>query len=214
MSAGAILPMRVLDHRPMRELTMDCEKCGAEIPEGAETCPECGEPVAAVSPEPAPQADTFAEPISDAKPAGGGKRIALIAAVVLVIAAVIGGAIWFIQGRVTAAASPEAAAKAMLAAYANYDAQGILDNATHASLAASDVAQFSTQAAEAKARAKNVPSVKNVVVGKVTLDTADKNKATVDVTAEWLDPATGKYSKRTEKLIVVKQDGKWLVQLF
>lgn len=193
---------------------MDCEKCGAEIPEGAETCPECGESVAATATEPAGQGKMPAEPVSDAKPAGGGKRTLLIAAVVLVIAAVIGGAVWFIQGRVAAAASPEAAAKAMLTAYSNYDAQGILDNATHASLAASDVAQFEKQAAEAKTRAKNEPSVKNVVIGKVTLDSADKNKATVDVTAEWLDPATGKYTKRTEKLIVVKQDGKWLVQLF
>jgi len=202
---------------------MDCDKCGAELTEGAEICPECGEPVTATgTPEPvesfdtdaapAETADVVTEPVTEAAPAGGGKRIALIAAVVLVIAAVVGGAWWFIQGRVSAAASPEAAAKTMLEAYSRYDAQGILDSATHASLATSDVAQFEKQAAEAKTRAKNAPSVKNVSIGKVTPDGTDK--ATVEVTAEWLDPATGKYAKRTEKLIVVKQEGKWLVQLF
>ena len=198
---------------------MDCEKCGAELTEGAETCPECAEPVVATNAdateaEPVAAMSDSAEPITDVKPSAGGKRIAMIAAVVLVIVAVVAGGVWFVQSRVTAAASPEAAAKAMLTAYAAYDATGILDNATHASLATSDVAQFEKQAAEAKATAKGQPSVKNIVIGKVTPDAADKTKVTVDVTAEWLDAATGKYAKRTEKLIVVQKDGKWLVQLF
>lgn len=201
---------------------MDCEKCGAELAEGAETCSECGEPMAAeivpetviveTEAETVIEPDLIAEPMTEAKPAGGGKRIAMIAAVVLVIVAVVAGGVWFVQSRVAAAASPDAAAKAMLTAYAAYDAKGILDNATHASLQTSDVAQFEKQATEAKTRAKNQPSVKNVVIGKVTPEGADK--ATVEVTAEWLDPATSKYAKRTEKLIVVKQDGRWLVQLF
>ena len=74
------------------------------------------------------------------------------------------------------------------------------------------MAQFEKQATEAKAKAKGQPSVKNIVISKVTTDSA--TKATVEVTAEWLDPTTGKYAKRTEKLITVKQNGKWLVQLF
>lgn len=200
---------------------MDCEKCGAELTEGAETCSDCGEPIAVVIEaknetvtEDVPVSDRIAEPIPGEKPSGGGRRISMIAVVVLVIAAVVAGGVWFVQSRITAAASPEAAAKAMLTAYAVYDATGILDNATHASLAASDVAQFEKQATEAKVRAKDQPSVRSVVIGKVTLDAADKDKATVEVTAEWLDPATGKYAERTESLIVVKQDGKWLVQLF
>ncbi|MDO8916128.1 MAG: hypothetical protein Q7W16_08620 [Coriobacteriia bacterium] len=210
---------------------MDCEKCGAELTEGAETCTDCGELVAATTEaeagpetkpktrkktvtEPVAGSDLVTEPAAAVKPEGGTKRIAMIAAVALVVVAIIAGGVWFVQSRVVAAASPDAAAKAMLTAYAAYDAKGILDNATHASLATSDVAQFEKQATEAKARAKDQPSVKNVVIGKVTMDATDKAKATVAVTAEWLDPTTSKYAKRTETLIVVKQDGKWLVQLF
>jgi hypothetical protein len=207
---------------------MDCEKCGAELTEGAETCTDCGELLAAKT-EDKPKTrtrakktdadavvtpDVIAEPVADAKPAGGTKRIAMIVAAAVVVVALIVGGVWFVQSRVVAAASPDAAAKAMLTAYAAYDAKGILDNATHASLATSDVAQFEKQATEAKARAKDQPSVKNVVIGKVTIDATDKAKATVEVTAEWLDPTTSKYAKRTESLIVVKQDGVWLVQLF
>lgn len=196
---------------------MDCEKCGAELPEGAEICPECAEPVVAETAsetEPVAAMGDIAQPITDVKPSAGGKRIAMIAAIALVIVAALAGGVWLVQSRVTAAASPEAAAKAMLTAYAAYDATGILDNATHASLTTSDVAQFKKEAADAKATAKNQPSVKNIVIGKVTPDAADKAKATVEVTAEWLDPATGKYTKRTQTLVVVQQDGKWLVQLF
>jgi flagellar basal body-associated protein FliL len=217
---------------------MDCEKCGAELTEGAETCSDCGEPLTVETEASAtPKKRTRTKPATDATPAddmgdvgvdagtpdepmpgeapsGGGKRIAMIAVVVLLVVAAAIAGVLVVRSRVTAAASPEAAAKAMLTAYAAYDATGILDNATHASLATSDVAQFEKQATEAKTAAKNQPSVKNVVIGKVTLDTADKTKATVEVTAEWLDPATSTYAKRTESLIVVQQDGKWLVQLF
>jgi uncharacterized membrane protein YvbJ len=205
---------------------MDCEKCGAELTEGAEKCTDCGELVAAeteveTSPtEETTVTETVFEPDAaltadvGAKPSGGTKPIAMIVAVVLVIVAIVAGGAWFVQSRVAAADTPDAAVKAMLTAYAAYDAKGILDNATHASLATSDVAQFEKQATEAKTAAKNQASVKNVVIGKVTPDAKDKAKATVEVTAEWLDPSTGKYTKRTETLIAVKQDGKWLVQLF
>jgi hypothetical protein len=205
---------------------MDCEKCGAELTEGAEKCTDCGEMVAAETAveanateenavtEPVFEPDAVMGADVEAKPAGGTRRIAMIAAVVLVIVAIVAGGAWFVQSRVVAADTPDAAVKAMLTAYAAYDAKGILDNATHASLATSDVAQFEKQATEAKTAAKNQASVKNVVIGKVTPDAKDKAKATVEVTAEWLDPSTGKYTKRTETLIAVKQDGKWLVQLF
>jgi heme-degrading monooxygenase HmoA len=204
---------------------MECEKCGAEIDEGAEKCQECGEPVAAAvseqeaffAEEPAPAADPAdVEPVPIAdpgeKPTGGGKKPLVAVLVVLLVAALaVGG--WFAFQRFGAADSPEAVAKAMLTAYSKYDAQGILDSATHKSLPADGVKEFETQAAEAKKRANGKPGVKDFEVLKVTSDSAEQ--ATVEITGQWLtDPAKGTYTKRTEKLTVVKQDGKWLVKLF
>jgi len=210
---------------------MDCEKCGAEIVEGAETCPECGEPAVAVADtafvdetpvddtvaeapadEPADAAPAALEPPTAVTPASGGKRTLMMVVVGLVVIAAIAGAAWFITNRVSAASSPEAAAKAMLEAYAKYDAKGILDSATHDTMKAEDITAFEKQAADAKKTAKDAPSLKNIVIGKSSVTATDK--VSVDVTAEWLDPATGKYTKRTEKLIVVNKSGKWLVELF
>ena len=204
---------------------MECEKCGAELEEGAEKCQECGEPAAAAASdqeaffaeEPAPAADAAASASVAAgdraeKPAGGGKKwlAVVIALVVVVVLAAVG---WFGYQSLTKSDSPEAAAKAMLTAYAAYDAQGILDSATHKSLPADGVKEFEKQAAEAKKRAAGKPGVKGFEVIKVTSVSA--SEATVEISGQWLtDPAKGTYTKRTEKLTVVKQDGKWLVKLF
>lgn len=211
---------------------MDCEKCGASVPQDAETCPECSEPVAAAAPadeaadffaeKPAAadadtaDAATSADAPSDAAPQTeapeGGRKPLLIIVAAVVVLALVGGGVWFAMSRVASASSPQAAAKAMLEAYAAYDAKGILAVATHDTMKDTDIAQFEKQAAEAKKTAKDQPSLKNISIGAVSEDATDK--VTVDVTAEWLDPATGKYAKRTEKLVLVKRDGKWLVELF
>jgi hypothetical protein len=209
---------------------MDCEKCGAAIEESAESCAECGEAIAVAADaetvseptsefasdsapvdEPAPKPDSAVEPPVALEPKGN-RRLLLIAAAVVLVAAIAGGA-WFVTNRVASASSPEAAARKMLEAYAVYDAKGILDVATHDTMAAADITQFEKQAADAKTTAKGAASLKNIVIGQSSVAATDK--VSVDVTAEWLDPATGKYTKRTEKLIVVKnKDGKWLVELF
>ncbi len=210
---------------------MDCEKCGAEIVEGAEVCPECGEPAVAAAEtdavaetgaedaffegpaeEPAESAPAVIEPPVAVTPAAGGMSTLMKVVIGLVVVAIIAGGAWFVTSRVASASSPEAAAKAMLEAYANYDAKGILDAATHDTMKAEDITAFEKQAADAKKTAKDAPSLKNIVIGKSSVTATDK--VTVDVTAEWLDPATGKYDKRTEKLILVNKDGKWLVELF
>lgn len=214
---------------------MDCEKCGAEIEEGAESCPECGEPVAGAADTKAaeePTAEAAAEetpadepaevvveepaspaepPAAAAPPSGGSRKLLMVIAAVVVLA-LVGGGVWFVTSRVASASSPEAAAKAMLDAYAVYDAKGILDVATHDTMKAADITQFEKQAADAKTTAKGAASLKNIVIGKSSKTGTDS--VTVDVTAEWLDAATGKYAKRTEKLIVVNRGGKWLVELF
>jgi hypothetical protein len=218
---------------------MDCEKCGAAVEESAETCPECGEPVAvaagteasaesvsdaapaegasefasdsASADEPADEPDSTVEPPAAVAPSGGNRRLLMIVSAVVILA-LIGGGAWFVTSRVASASSPEAAAKAMLEAYAVYDAKAILDSATHDTMKAEDITQFEKQAADAKTTAKGAVSLKNIVIGKSSATATDQ--VTVDVTAEWLDPATGKYTSRTEKLILVKKDGKWLVQLF
>lgn len=191
---------------------MECEKCGAEISSGAGTCPVCGEPVAAAA-----EADTVndtapARPTRDAK---GGSRARLFVGVlvaVLVIAA-LAGAGWYAYKQVGSANSPEGAATAMLKAYAVYDAQGILDTATHKSLPADGVKEFEKQAAEAKTRSGGKPGVKDYKITKVTKNSDDQ--ATVEIEAQWLtDPAKGTYTKRSENLTIVRQDGKWLVKLF
>jgi uncharacterized protein HemX len=213
---------------------MDCEKCGAAVDQSAEACPECGEPVVAAADtetagtetasetasefasdsapaeEPASEPDSAVEPPVALEPKSNRKLILIAVAVILLAA--IGGGAWFVTSRVASASSPEAAARKMLEAYALYDAKGILDVATHDTMAAADITQFEKQAADAKTTAKGAASLKNIVIGQSSVAATDK--VSVDVTAEWLDPATGKYTKRTEKLIVVKKDGKWLVELF
>jgi hypothetical protein len=139
------------------------------------------------------------------------RPIVLAVAAVLVLA-VLGGFGWFVYARVAEAASPAGVVKAMLAAYGEYDAKGMLDVSTHDTLKPADEETFAKQAADAKTKAKGKTGVINVAVLKVTETAPDK--ATVEVSAEWLDPAKLTYTKRTETLVLVKKDGKWLVQLF
>jgi hypothetical protein len=139
------------------------------------------------------------------------RPVVVIVAAVLALA-VLGGVGWFVYSRVAEAASPAGVVKAMLTAYGAYDAKGMLDVSTHDTLKPADEETFAKQATDAKAKAKGKLGVQNVTIVKVTETAADK--ATVEVSAEWLDPAKLTYVKRTEQLVLVKKDGKWLVQLF
>jgi hypothetical protein len=186
---------------------MDCEKCGAVVPEGATSCPECGAPVADA---PVPQAGASAP---EAAPSGDSRTIlyAVIAGVV-VLALAVGG--WFLlkPGGV-GGADPKTVATKMLTAYAAYDAQGILNVSTHGSLDATGTKSFIDAAAAAKTRAAGKAGVKDFTIDKI--DQSGDQTATVTITGQWLtDPAKGTYTKRTEKLGLVKQAGAWLVQLF
>jgi hypothetical protein len=108
---------------------------------------------------------------------------------------------------------PKTVATKMLTAYAAYDAQGILAVSTHSSLDATGTKSFEDAAAAAKKTAGGKPGVKGFTIDKV--DQSGDQTATVSVTGQWLtDPAKGTYAKSSEKLGLVKQNGKWLVQLF
>lgn len=190
---------------------MDCDKCGAVVPDGAETCPECGETHAEPKVTPSTTGTT-----SDAKPAGG-NRTMLIVAIAAALVIVIGGGAWFalkgggIGG--IGGSDPKTVATKMLTAYAAYDAKGILAVSTHGSLDATGTKSFEDAAAQAKTRAAGKAGVKGFTVDKV--DKSGDQTATVTITGQWLtDPAKGTYAKRTEKLSLVNQKGTWLVQLF
>lgn len=182
---------------------MKCENCGANVPDDVASCPDCGAPAA-----PAPSAP--------ASGSGSSRRRGLIVGIVALVALAVivaGGALIFRQ--FGASNSPDGAVLRMMNAFAAYDAQGILDNATHASLTATDQATFAQQAATSKTDNKGLPAVKNISITKVTLASPDATSATVQLTADWLsDAGSKKYTQRAETLTVVKQDGKWLVKLF
>lgn len=186
---------------------MDCDKCGAVVPEGATTCPECGVPVAGSTAPEAPMA------VSGSAPAGGNRMALIIAAAVVAVLLIGGGAWFFMRGGGGVGGDPKAVATKMLTAYAAYDAKGILDVSTHASLDATGTKSFEDAAAQAKTRANGKAGVKDFTIDKV--EQSGDQTATVTITGQWLtDPAKGTYTKRTEKLGIVKEDGKWLVQLF
>ncbi len=111
---------------------------------------------------------------------------------------------------------PEGAVQRMFAATAAYDAQGILDNATHTSMTATDVAAFKKQAADQKALYKDKPYYKDVKIVSTTYpDPKDKNTAVVKLSLQWLsDPANGTYTQRDETVTVLLKDGVWLVKLY
>ena len=134
---------------------------------------------------------------------------------VLVIAVVAFGAL-VATGCSTSVGGPEGAAERMFAATAAYDAQGILDNSTHASMTATDIVAFKKQAADQKTVYKDVPFYKDIKVVSTTYpDPKDKNTAVVKVSLQWLsDPKNGTYTQRNETLTVLLQKGTWLVKLY
>jgi len=138
----------------------------------------------------------------------------LIVAIAAVLVLLIGGGAWYLlQSGSIGGGDPKTVATTMMTAYAAYDAKGILDVSTHASLDATGTKSFEDAATQAKTRAAGKPGVKDFTVDKV--DQSGDQTATVTITGQWLtDPAKGTYTKRTEKLGLVKQSGKWLVQLF
>ena len=186
---------------------MDCDKCGAVVPDGAETCPECGEAVGKPAATPAVGKTTEANPV-------GGNRTMLIAAIAVAVVIVVAAGAWFaLKGGGIGGSDPKTVATKMLTAYAAYDAKGILNVSTHGSLDATSTKSFEDAAAQAKTRAAGKAGVKDFSVDKV--DQSNNQTATVTITGQWLtDPAKGTYAKRTEKLSLINQDGKWLVQLF
>jgi hypothetical protein len=209
---------------------MRCENCGAPVDEGAEACPECSatvadrrtpdafvdegvatEEAAEVEPddaEDAPEEDSI-PPVARGRSKGRSVVVALVAVVAVAIIAVGG---WLVAKQVGGSTGPEGAAVRMMNAFAAYDATGILDNAVHASMDATDQAVFAKQAADAKTGNKGLAAVKDIKVTKVTLASQDATSATVEFTAQWLtDAAKGTYTKRAETLTVVRQNGVWLV---
>jgi hypothetical protein len=218
---------------------MQCTNCGTQLQPGATVCPNCEERVvptkksvaeprrrtSPAAPAPAPAAPAARPVVSQPAdavikdklgariPVRGSLRGPIIAAIVFVVVAVTAWGVYSVFSNISGN-TPDGAALRMMQAYANYDAAGILANATHASLGATDVATFETQAADTKAANGGKPSLKDIVVVSVTPDLKDPNVATVKLTEQILDPAKGTYSLRNETLSVVKQSGKWLVRLF
>jgi hypothetical protein len=164
-------------------------------------------------------AQTGAAQSADSAPAqvrGGSKRPAWLVPAVAAIAliAIVAAGVYFLWPK-AALSGPEGAATRMLEAYAAYDGAGMLDNATHASMTATDVAAFEKQVADAKAASGGKPNLTDLQILKTTVDPKDPNTAVVQVSAQWLtDPVKGTYTQRTDQLSVVYKDGEWLVQLF
>ena len=191
---------------------MQCTNCGAELQAGATVCPSCSQRVVLTK-----EALT---PATSARRRGrtneGHERPwwqvpALIALIVVTLAA----AGWVVNLVLhTTNNTPDSVALRMMTAYGAYDAQGVLDTATHSSLTPTDVSALKKQFADAKASNKGLPSVKDVKVVKITIDPTDKNSAKVELSELILDPAKGTYSARNETLALVKQNGTWLVRLF
>ena len=184
---------------------MQCEVCGAELAEGSSTCSDCGAAQTPITADAPPVSKTR-------KPTGRTLLTILVAIVALTIVGVGGYVIW---AQLAAQSGPDGAALRMMRAYATYDAEGILSNATHASLTATDEATFIKQAADSKKANGGLPAVKDIKVVKVTQASKDATTATVRLSAKWLtDPETKKYTERQEILTVIKQGGKWVVRLF
>jgi hypothetical protein len=184
---------------------MLCEKCGAPAVDGAAFCPECGEPLAA----------SVAEPMTTSAPSASKRPAWLVPVIAVAVLLAVAAAAYLLWPKSTALPGPAGAAQRMMEAFASYDAAAILDNATHASMTATDVAAFTKQAEDAKKLANGRPGLKDLKILTTTTDPTDENKAVVTLSAQWLtDQAKGTYTTRTETVTVVKKDGKWLVQLF
>jgi hypothetical protein len=136
-----------------------------------------------------------------------------VAAAVVFVAIVAAGV--YLLWPKGAFSGPEAAATRMLEAYAAYDGAGMLENASHASMTATDIATFEKQVADAKVASGGKPNLTDLAIVKATPVAGDANTVVVQVSAQWLtDPVKGTYTQRTDQMSVVYKDGKWLVQLF
>lgn len=222
---------------------MQCTNCGAELQPGATVCPSCEARVvlnkrAVATPRKraaAPAAKAAANATVNVtvntrspkapKVRDGSEPPAWVRPVVfVVIALVLAGGAWFIYSVLNAGPNtPDGAAVRFMQAYAAYDAQGMLDNSTHASFTATDLATFQHDMANAPADAKAHPIYTDIKVSSVTIEPADPNTAVVKISAMMLDTiaaqpsaaatATAAYSPRDETLTVVKSSaGKWLVK--
>jgi hypothetical protein len=194
---------------------MECTNCGVDIPAGAEDCPGCGlpagaAPATAAVPTDAKSPSRRSDGGSDSAAAPGHRPLFIGIAVAVVVVA-LGLAGFFVLRAL--GDTPEGAVSRMMSAYANYDGQGILDNATHASLTATDQASFRQQNAKLQAASKGLPAIKGLKITNTTHPNA--TTAVVQFSASWLtDPAKGTYTQRDEVLTVIKQNGTWVVRLF
>jgi len=222
---------------------MQCTNCGAELQPGATVCPSCEARVVLNKRAVATPRKRVAAPAAKAaanatvnvtvntrspkapKVRDGSEPPAWVRPVVfVVIALVLAGGAWFIYSVLNAGPNtPDGAAVRFMQAYAAYDAQGMLDNSTHASFTATDLATFQHDMANAPAEAKAHPIYTDIKVSSVTIEPADPNTAVVKISAMMLDTiaaqpsaaatATAAYSPRDETLTVVKSSaGKWLVK--
>jgi nitrate reductase NapE component len=184
---------------------MQCEICGSALAEGETTCHDCG---AAQTP-----GSSGTRSVAGRRKPKGRTWLAVVLAIVALT--IVGAGGYVIWAQLAAQSGPDGAAIRMMKAYANYDADGILANATHASLTETDEATFAKQAADSKKTNKGLPAVKDIKVVKVTQTSKDATSATVRLSAKWLtDPETRKYTERQEILTVIKEKGKWIVRLF
>jgi len=191
---------------------MQCTNCGAELQAGATVCPSCSQRVVLTKESVAPV--KRARKRADAHD-GHERRRWQMPAMILLILVSLAAAGWVVSIVLnTTTNTPDGAATRMMSAYGSYDAQGILDNVTHSSLTPTDIAAFKKQVTDGKASNKGLPWVKDVKIIKTTIDPADKNSATVQLTELILDTAKNTYSTRNETLALVKQNGTWLVRLF
>ena len=194
---------------------MECEKCGAELEEGAEQCGECGEAVAETTgsvEETTTGSDAVTKDATDAEaPASGSNTKIIIGVALALVAAVVGVLIWS-QSSGVGSGTPQTAVKTMLDSYASYNAKGLIEATEHPAVSAAEEATLALQAAALKKQANGKPFIKDIVLGKVT--NSGGTTATVEVTANWLsDPAKGTYQKQQVTLTTIKKGGKWLVLL-
>lgn len=195
---------------------MECEKCGAELPAGSESCPKC-DATAAGSPESAatvPSREISLERLAPvAEPDKPPVPMAVVAVIAVVALAIVGFGLFYLWQTFAPANTPESAVLRTMSALAAYDGKAVLDNSTHSSMTASDVVQFEQQLSVQKASAKGLPALKNVKITKTTLS-SDGNSAKVEFTAQWLDATKGTFTQRNDQLTAVKINGRWLARLF
>lgn len=144
------------------------------------------------------------------EPEGVDRRVLIYGIVAALALVLIGGFAFWSVGR-TVSNDPANVTRQTLEAYANYDMAKILTLTTHDSIPADQSNQLLKLGEDAKAKSGGKLGLKNVRVGKVTMDGADSAK--VEVTFDQLQ-TSGTYSPITEVFVVIRRKGQWLVQLF